>query len=313
VKTNSSLSNLVKQSLRLSISNIWRNKFLSLATIFVVGTIIFIFNIILAVDFIAKDAVNSLNQKVDIIVYLKESTTPQQSQSLINELQTLPNINKIKHLSKEDALKQMQATHPDLSLAFQKYELGNPLPASINISTNSPEDHKEINSLLKQEKYSTLISNVVSNEESTNNAIMASVFKNLVKVTTFTNQLTFWLIFTFIIGGSLIILNAIHITIFNRKKEIQIMKLVGASHWFIRSPFIIESIIYGTLSIILSIIMLIGITKNITIEENNLFHYYSLGQFSLIIFAEFIATILISILSSSIAVHEYLHDEKRDS
>jgi len=304
---------LVKQSLRLSISNIWRNKFLSLATIFVVGTIIFIFNIILAVDFIAKDAVNSLNQKVDIIVYLKESTTPQQSQSLINELQTLPNINKIKHLSKEDALKQMQATHPDLSLAFQKYELGNPLPASINISTNSPEDHKEINSLLKQEKYSTLISNVVSNEESTNNAIMASVFKNLVKVTTFTNQLTFWLIFTFIIGGSLIILNAIHITIFNRKKEIQIMKLVGASHWFIRSPFIIESIIYGTLSIILSIIMLIGITKNITIEENNLFHYYSLGQFSLIIFAEFIATILISILSSSIAVHEYLHDEKRDS
>ncbi|PIR54923.1 hypothetical protein COU74_04260 [Candidatus Peregrinibacteria bacterium CG10_big_fil_rev_8_21_14_0_10_36_19] len=313
MKTNSSLSNLVKQSLRLSISNIWRNKFLSLATIFVVGTIIFIFNIILAVDFIAKDAVNSLNQKVDIIVYLKESTTPQQSQSLINELQTLPNINKIKHLSKEDALKQMQATHPDLSLAFQKYELGNPLPASINISTNSPEDHKEINSLLKQEKYSTLISNVVSNEESTNNAIMASVFKNLVKVTTFTNQLTFWLIFTFIIGGSLIILNAIHITIFNRKKEIQIMKLVGASHWFIRSPFIIESIIYGTLSIILSIIMLIGITKNITIEENNLFHYYSLGQFSLIIFAEFIATILISILSSSIAVHEYLHDEKRDS
>jgi len=313
VKTNSSLSNLIKQSLRLSLSNIWRNKFLSIATIFVVATIIFIFNVILAVDFIAKDAVNNLNQKIDIIVYLKESTTPSQTKELINELQTLPEITNIKHLTKEDALKQMQATHPDLSMAFEKYELGNPLPASLNISTNSPENHGKINQLIKQEKYQTLVSNIVSNEDSTNNAIMASVFKNLVKVTNFTNQLTFWLIFTFVIGGSLIILNAIHITIFNRKKEIQIMKLVGASHWFIRSPFIFESIIYGTLAIILSVIMLIGITKNIDIEKNTLFNLYSLGELSLIILAEFIATILISVLSSSLAVHEYLHDEKRDS
>ncbi len=312
MKQRISFSNLAKQSLRLSLSNIWRNKFLSLATIFVVATILFIFNVILAVDIIAQDAISNLNQKIDVIVYLKETTTPPQANALVNELKNLEGVLNVKHLTKEDALSQIEFTHPDLSLAFNKYELGNPLPASLNISTTAPEYHSKITEFLSQDKYQTLVSNIVSNDKTTNNAIMASVFKNLTKVTTFTNQLTFWLILIFIIGGTLIILNAIHITIFNRKKEIQIMKLVGASHWFIRSPFIIESVIYGTLAITLSVVMLIGLSKNIQINEGDLWQYYSKAQFALTILAEFLATIILSVLSASLAVHEYIH-EKRDS
>lgn len=302
--------NLIKQSLRLSLSNIWRNKFLSLATVFVVGTILFIFNVILVVDVIAKDAIEDLNKKIDVIVYLKETTTLSQTQSLIQDLSQLEGITNIRHLTKTDALSQIKTTHPDLSLAFEKYELGNPLPASLNISTITPEYHTEISQFLNQPQYVSLLSNIVTNDKTTNNAIMASVFKNLVKVTNFTNQLTFWLIIIFVIGGTLIILNAIHITIFNRKKEIQIMKLVGASHWFIRSPFIIESIIYGTLAILLSFFMLFLLSKNVEIQQIDPQSYFEGKEFWKIIAAQFIATILLSIFSASLAVHEYLHEKR---
>ena len=75
MKNKSSTSNLIGKGIHLSLQNIWRNKFLSLATIFVIGTIIFIFNVILAVNFIAKEAISDLSEKIDVVVYLKESTS----------------------------------------------------------------------------------------------------------------------------------------------------------------------------------------------------------------------------------------------
>ena len=84
-----SFLSLAKKGLTLSLSNIWRNKFLSLATIFVIGTMIFIFNIILAVNFIAQDALNDLGKKIDIVVYLKESTNYSDTQNLINEFENI--------------------------------------------------------------------------------------------------------------------------------------------------------------------------------------------------------------------------------
>ena len=102
---------------------------------------------------------------------------------------------------------------------------------------------------------------------------------------------------TFVIGGALIILNALQITIFMRRQEISVMKLVGASHWFVRLPFIIEAIIYGFLAITLSFIMLFILSKNLQIELPNMFGY---------LMVELLITILLSVGSSIIAVHEHL-------
>ena len=114
---------------------------------------------------------------------------------------------------------------------------------------------------------------------------------------------------TFVLGGVLIILNALQLTIFTRKKEISVMKLVGASRWFIRSPFIIESIIYGILSVAISFLMLYLLAQNISIQETSLWNYYTGIDFSLIFLIELGATILLSIFSSIVAIHEYLRKD----
>lgn len=306
MKSKTSISNLIGKGISLSFHNIWRNKFLSLATIFVIGTIIFIFNVILAVNFIAKEAIQDLSEKIDIVVYMKESTSLTESQSIAQDLEMLEGVVSVEYTSKENALNQLKLTHPDISLAFEKYGLGNPLPASLNITTEHPRYHESVAQFLDKDKYKAQLSNIITTGDSSTNSIITSVSKNLSNVTNFAQQIIFWLIMIFVIGGVLIILNALQITIFHRKKEIEVMKLVGSSHWFIRFPFLIESIIYGVLAVGISFIMLLILSKNIQISETSLWNYYSGIEFYKIFLAELVITVLLSIFSSMVAVHDYL-------
>ena len=315
MQNHSPFVSLFKKSFKLSLSNIWRNKVLSLATIFVTGTILFIFNIILAINFITQNALLDLNKKVDITVYLKETTTEEQAQGMIKDLQGIKEIANVNYTSKAQALEQIKTTHPELSLSFEKYNLGNPLPASLSITTTDPKYHQAVAEFLAQDKYQLYLSNILSNnsgDSKADNSIITSVSKNLTKLSDFTHQVIFWLIITFVLGGALIILNALQITIFTRKHEISVMKLVGASHWFIRSPFIIESIIYGVFAVVLSFIMFFTLTKQIQIEETSFWSYYSGINFLLIFLIELIGTVLLSVFSSSIAIHEYLKQDLQD-
>jgi len=304
MSNKTSASKLLEQSLKLSLKNIWRNKVLSLTTIFVTAMIIFIFNIILIINFITQDALVDLNQKIDIIVYLKESTKMNNIQDIAEELKIQEGVVSVTYTSKEKALSELTITHPDISKAFEAYKLDNPLPASLNITTSHPKYHETISEFLSQTKYSTFLSNIKSKTEENNN-IISKVSENLIQITSFTEQVIFWLIITFILGGSLIILNALQITIFTRKKEISIMKLVGASNWFIKSPFIIEAIIYASLAVIFSAIMLKTLEKNIIISNTELGNLYYSINFYKIFTAEALITITFSIISSIIAINEY--------
>ncbi len=306
MKSTPSKAALIKRAFSLSFINLWRNKFLSLATIFVIGTIIFIFNIILAVNFIAKDSLAELSKKVDLVVYLKEDATFQDAQLLIKKITNLEGVDDAYYTSKEKALEQLKLTHPDLTVAFEKYELGNPLPASISITTVHPGYHKDVSEFLSQDKYAVYLTNISSNENSTVSSIIRSVEENLLKVTDFTNQITFWIIVIFILGGTLIILNAIQVTIYNRKQEIEVMKLVGARFWFIKLPFVLESVIYGILAIILSVTMLLILTNKIELKGLNIWRSFENINILQIILIELIAAIILSVSSSMIAVHEYL-------
>lgn len=305
-----SSKNLIRKALHLSLNNIWRNKFLSLATIFVIGTIIFIFNIILSINFIAKEAISDLSQKIDVTVYLQDTTTYEQIQTIQNELKTVEGIKEIVYVSKEQALAKIKTTHPDLSLAFEKYSLGNPLPASLNITTIHPKYHEKVAAFLGTPKYQSYLSSIVTASKDGNSGILTSVTKNLLKLSNFANQIIFWLVMIFIVGGALIILNAIQIAIFSRRREIEVMKVVGAPQWFIRLPYLTESVIYGLLAVILSFIMLYALANQVEIDQSSLKTYYANLNFFKIFLFELLATTVLSVISSLLAVHEHIYEKR---
>lgn len=287
----------MKKVLKLSLLNIWRNKVLSLATIFVIAIIIFIFNILLSVNFIANNALQSLSEKIDIVVYLKESASQEEIDKVKKEIEKLEGIKEVTFTSKDNALQTLRSTHPDLTLAFERYNLGNPLPQSLNISTIHPKYHATVSEIIQQDQFAHVVSRQTEDDDKN---IINSVSENLMALTNFARQILFWVIITFLIGGVLIMINALHLTIFSRKKEIEVMKIIGASRSLIRWPFIIESIIYGVLAVLFSFGMLFILAQNIDYQAYLTINIY------LLFLAELGFTLVLGIISSILAVHEHI-------
>ncbi|PKL36989.1 hypothetical protein CVV38_03840 [Candidatus Peregrinibacteria bacterium HGW-Peregrinibacteria-1] len=300
---HSSNYRLTTKAIQLGFNNLWRNKFLSLATIFVIGTILFIFNIMLNIKFVANESLTEIGQKVDINIYLKETVDPSDINELIKIIGAHQGVENITYISKDDALEKLKLTQPDLSTAFEKYNLENPLPASISIQVKSPTYFEELNTFLSQDRFTPYFALLNTSE---NNSIIDSISTNLSNISGFVTHLILWLVITLIIGGTLIIFNAIKITIHNRKQEIQIMKLVGAPYWFIRLPFIIESVLYVLLAVTLSTILFQLLIDQINTGTTPFFQHLNRLNFIKITLIETILVVIIAIFSSQLSLHQTL-------
>ncbi|MCL5113153.1 MAG: permease-like cell division protein FtsX [Patescibacteria group bacterium] len=215
-----------------------------------------------------NNTINQITSKIDISVYLKDSVTSQQTNQLISEMKHLNNVANVQYLNKAQVLRQYElqnASNHQLALAIT--ETSNPLPATIHIRVKNLNNLSGIRYFLDQSNIKSLQSNPPSYSGSLKQAI-----DNISHVTDVLKKLSVIAIIIFGFVSILIIFNTIQMAIFNRKDEIQIMRLLGATTSFIRGPFIVESTIYGLLSAILSVIIVnfIFVTANSTLQASSL-------------------------------------------
>lgn len=294
------------RGVRLGLANFWRNKFLSMATVVVIAVILFIFNIILAVQMIGNQALQGLSERVDIVVNLRDDISFYDAQNLSTALEKIDGVKKVHYTSKEEALERVAKIHPQTAEFIRKFNIPNPLLPSISIVTTSPEDYQKIENFLKQEPYKQLTQNYVIEGASNESLILSDVARNLANISHFVRQIIFWIILVFILGGALVVINAIQLTIYTRRHEIYIMRLVGATPGFIRLPFLFEGILYGFFAVLLSFLILFVLSQNIQVEGSNLWSYYQNIQLGKIFLAELIITLSIGIISSFSATEQYL-------
>lgn len=297
------MSTSLQRSFQLAIQNLWRNKLVTGATILIMTLILLIFNIIFTVNVIARDAITELKSKVDLILYLKDDTDPLIANRLIKELEAFPETKTITYTSKDQALAGLLDKYSADLNPFTDTNLDNPLPANIQIITEKPEDHEVILTYLEQANYENLVMDVESNREN------QQIATTLLKVTRFSEKLLLGIIVTFIIGSLLIIANAITMTIFHRKKEIQIMQIVGANLNFIRAPFLIEGAFYGILSVFLSMGLLLGFIQSIDLSQIT----FLTGNlnYTLLFITQILIGAIIGMASSHFALHYYLKDNNQ--
>lgn len=294
------------RGLSLGLKNFWRNKFLSFATILVMAIIIVIFNIILGIQFVGNRALQDLSERVDIVIYLRDDTSLYDAGRLVDALKKIGGVKDVKFTSKEDALEIIAKTHPQTAEFLRKFDLQNPLPPSVSITTGSAEDHLKIQELLSRDTYKNMLQNYVSGETGGENIILSSVAKNLENISKFVKQIIFWVVFVFILGGTLIVVNAIQLTIYNRRQEIHIMRLVGATPNFIRLPFVFEGLLYAFFAVLLSFIILFWLGQSIQLESLNLWEYYSSMNIQRVIVSELTITVILALISSFSAVEQYI-------
>jgi cell division transport system permease protein len=268
---------------------------------------------IVVVSFISNSALTStikgVTNKIDVSVYLKDSVTPDQRNDLQHALEANSNVLSVKYVSKDEALtlyKQQNAGNTTLLQGLQY--TGNPLPASFSIKAKDPKQLDSIIAVTNNPKYKDMLDPTAppsysgQNKETINRIVR---FANFFK----TSGLIASIIF--IIISTLIIFNTIRMAIFTRREEIEIMKLVGATKWFIRGPFVFEAALYGIIAAVIALALSYGLilggapklASYIDVQGTvNFFRNYPL----LVIAVELLIGICIGAFSSLLAMSRYL-------
>lgn len=240
--------------IRTGTVNFGRNTWLAMAAmaVMVVTLTIILFSVVTSATF--DHTIAQINSKIDISIYLNDSVSSQQRTDLMNQLRAMPETKSVGYVSKDQALaeyKAANANNQDLLTAIN--ETGNPLPASIQATPVDPGKIDQIQALLN--KPSTIALEDPQAGTSYSGDRKAAIDK-IAHATDILKRVGVVAVIVFALISMLIIFNTIQMAIFNRRDELTIMRLLGASTWYIRGPFVVESIIYGILSAVISIIII---------------------------------------------------------
>jgi cell division transport system permease protein len=229
---------------RESLQSIKRNGLLSLASVTTVAGSLLILGIFTILVMNVNYMASTLESGVEITVYLEDSLEEANIQNIGQQLVVTPNVAEVRYVSKGEALERLRERFKEQRQLLDIVQENNPLPNSYEIKVSQPELVDEVAQAAGK---LTGVDKVKYGKE---------IVDRLFKLTHMVRLFSVVLILALAVIAVSIIANIIRTTVFNRRKEIGIMKLVGATDWFIRWPFIIEGVVLGTIGAILSVIVL---------------------------------------------------------
>lgn len=242
---------VTERILKAGCINFVRNAWLAIAAIAVMVTTltIVLFSVIASATF--NNTIEQLTDKIDVSVFLKDDITEQQRESLINDLKSQENVLSVEYISKEDALEDYRGQNEDnLELLLAISQTDNPLPASLRIKPKDANRLAELKPFLEREDILALQS-----EETSYSGDRKEAIDKITSTTKFFQQAGVIAVAIFMVISMLIIFNTIRMAIFNRRDELNIMRLLGATTWYIRGPFIVETVIYGIVAALISVLI----------------------------------------------------------
>lgn len=291
--------------------NFVRNAWLAIAAIavMVITLSIVLFSVIASATF--NNTIEQITDRIDVSVYLQDSVTPEQRAQLTNQIEQLHTVEAVNYISKEDALESYKAANqnnPDLLVAISQTD--NPLPASLRIKPTDPDNLGELKAFLEQPDILALQSDETSYSGDRKEAI-----DKIANATSFFQTAGLVGIIIFTVISMLIIFNTIRMAIFNRRDELNIMRLLGASTWYIRGPFIVETILYGLIAAVISVLLcnLLFTVSSTTFEASSLglldisfANTFFIKHYWLILTTQIAIGIVIGAASSYFATRRYL-------
>lgn len=214
--------------------SLFRNRFMAIASVLTVTLSMFILGVFLSAVLNINHMASYLENQVEMTVYLKDGLTTDQVMGIGKYLKAQPGMKEIKFTNKDQAMKDFRERMGDQQGLLDAIN-GNPLPASYQMSFQTPEQLKTTAEVVA--KYQG-VETVQYGKD---------IIEQLYKVAQII-RLSGIVLIIFLAGAELFIIsNTIRLTVFARRREIQIMKYVGASNGFIRWPFLFEGMVIGFL------------------------------------------------------------------
>lgn len=287
-------------------TNLKRNSYISFGATGTIAITLILFLGLLSLQFLTNHIVTSLQDKVDVSVYFKTDTPEDQMLKAKKDTEALADVERVNYISREQALNDFKTRHAkDQLIQDSLAQLdNNPLQASLNIKSKDPTKYPDIVKFLEGSKYKDLIDKINFYE---NQGVIN-------RIQSISGGARNWgLAVTLILGliAILVTFNTIRLTIYNQRQEIEIMRLVGASNWHIRGPYLAEGGFYGLFAAVISLVIFYPVVYfvsgkiSVFVPTVDLFGYFvsSLGQIVLLTVALGIA---LGVISSSITISRHL-------
>lgn len=242
--------NVLKEGLK----SLWRNKAMGFASTISIAAMLILFGFISLMVLNLNTIVYQTTGKVDkVIFYLKDNMGADQVNDIIQNIGKEENVRNISYVSKEMAMDSLKEQFKDKSSVFDNFDI-NKLPASLVVEMKSLEKSRD------------LIEKVKNFEGIDKYSFMGDLVDKMASIKRGVKFLGAGIVTVLVFVSIVIINNTIKVAVSNRKKEISIMKYVGASNSYIRGPFLIEGITFGILGAILAFLVInTGYSKLYTI------------------------------------------------
>jgi len=300
----------IKRVIKTGFVNFCRNSSVSFSAVFVmVATLTVILSLMLS-NVLLDSALTQIKNKIDINVYTTISAPQGEIFILKESLEALPEVEHVEYVSREQALVNFQERHRNDNLTLQALEEleENPLGAILNIKAKEISQYAGVATFLESETVLSEGNNKVIEKVNYNDN--KNVIDKLNKIINAVESFGFAVAIILIIVSIMITFNTIRLTIYISRKEIRVMRLVGANNNFIQGPFLVEGIMYGLVSAVLTVIIFYPMLLWTNPFIENMFFLDLLSYFISNIFRIFsilVGTgVVLGIISSIFAVRTYL-------
>ena len=301
----------VKRIFRAGLLDFWRNGFVSVASILMLVFTLFIIGVAMFASVIVNTTVTQLQYKANMSVTMQTTASEESVLNLKASIEALPEVQSVTYQNREDVLVAFKDRFADDQLTIQSLgEVGNPFGAKLTITAKDISAYDSIAGFLKTQVDSGAAASVVDKinfyDQKYHDALV-----NLQNVTASAQKIGLVALIVFILTTIAIALNTLRLAIYSSREEIQVQRLVGASAFFIRAPFIIEGVLYGLVAGVITLLLFYPLTwwvGNATAQffgGVNVFSYY-LSHFPFFFLVIVGTGVLLGGVASFLAVRRYL-------
>ncbi|MBQ9083668.1 MAG: permease-like cell division protein FtsX [Clostridia bacterium] len=289
---------LTKEGIR----NLWCNRMMTFASIGVLVSCMLLSGGSMLISLNIANILKQVEKNNLVMVYLNDDVTELEAIKVGTAMESISNILEKELITRDEALRQMMEKVENADALLEELLQDNPLPNSYRVT------------LTDLSKYDQTIEELKALEDVQSVRGESETSQQLVQIEQTITGVLLWIILLLVIVSLFIITNTIRVTMYNRRREISIMKSVGATDWFIRIPFIVEGAIIGVLSALLATLLLGYAYTNIDWGNGMvLWDLVAFENYKMLFLTAFtVAGIVFGSIGSVISIGRYLKDEGGD-
>lgn len=294
--------NIVNYLIGEGLGNVFKNKKSTFSAMLVMCISMLVFGLLFIIGQNVNHIINTVESSQEIQVFIKNDATEKEIATVGEEIKKIDGVNKVTFVSRDEALDIVKDKFGEKVFFIGGYDENNFLPASYKLTLTDLKLANQVESEIN--KLDNILEITSSNETMT----------KLIEIANGVRAVTAVILVGLVIGSIFIIANTIKLTVYARRKEITIMRYVGATNSFIRWPFIVEGMVIGIMSAFVSVLIVGVLYKIIAAKLLESALVKSLGMtlvsfgdmFSLIILVYLVLGIGIGIIGSSLSMRKYL-------